>query len=191
MEPPKKPGEGMGTELNNSNSATIAGKGPVKMTVEETLAKILAEQEVMRGQLKEKDNQIATLIEAADKGRMAHAESKFKKPITPIVRVSFYNGKLVTGWKMHMDDVHRDSAGVWHEKQVVKVFLEDGKEELLAFLDFQRLVERRDAEIVDRKTKTEMDPDTGVSYHTETFRVKLVDDKDKRGEITIGGAFIN
>lgn len=131
---------------------------------------------------------IEILKGAADKGRVESFLNKRRKAPTPVVKVSFFDGKYIVAWKNALDEVYRDSDGVWHEKQIMEVTFEDGTTRLLPYIDFQRLIERRPAEIVKRNRNTEEDPETGVTYDTESFTVKVQAD----GKVmTLDGAFIN
>ncbi len=133
-------------------------------------------------------DQVKVLTEAADKGRIDHIQNKKKKKISPIVRVSFYNDKLVVAWRMALDEVYRDGEGVWHETQIVEITLDDESKEKLSYIDFHRLLKKKDAEIVERKAAEDPNTPDGVSAVIETFKVKIL---ETGKVVTLDGSFIN
>lgn len=178
-----KPEEGNGIQEIGNQAQNP--KSPVELALE-SIAKELAE---IKADNKKKDEKIAFLEEVADKGRVANIKSRFPTKITPIVKLSFLNGKLVTGWKMHVDDVHRDSDGIWHEKQVIKYWVEgDDQPKLMALLDFNRLIEKKEAEVVKRDRQEIPDEESGTISLEENFVVRII---DENREVSISGVFIN
>lgn len=71
-------------------------------------------------------DQIERLNAAADKSQLANYDLRHAKEIVRKVLVSFYDNKLVTGWKVKKDVVVRDAQGRWQEDQQIEVIMEDG-----------------------------------------------------------------
>jgi len=146
------------------------------LTVEE---KIEALQKIVENQ----NSTIAMLTEVADRGRVDNFNKNNKKAIETIVNVSTLNGLVVVAWRSILDEVYKDSLGVWHEKQVVEVTTEDEKTQTMDYVDFSRNIKKVPATVVMRgKTKISDEPE----IYSEEFRVSV-----EGKEYTLDGAFIN
>lgn len=149
----------------------------------------------------EKDN--VMLLNATDRGRLENERKKTKKQPTPIVKITTYNGKIVAGWRMFLDEVYKDSDGGWHEKQIYEVIYEDDSKDTVSLVDFFRKRVKISAEVIKRNilNQEEMDEEE-VKTRQENFKLRIIDEfKDARDrkafkdligkEITIGGEFVN
>jgi len=153
------------------------------LTVEEKIDALLAEMAELKASDKAKDEKISMLTQIADKGRVENFESKLKKDTGSIVKVSTLNGVVVTSWRSVLDEVYKDSNGIWHEKQVIETTTEDGKTQSMDLVDFFRNVKKVPAKVILRGKKlVSEDPE----IHTEEFKVSV-----EGKEYTLEGAFIN
>lgn len=163
--------------------------------VTKALEQILKRMETLEEQNKEKDEKIEMLLEVADNARKEnYGKKKGKKKITPIVKLSTIDTRIVVAWKTVMDEVYRDDAGVWHEKQVhdyvtVDALDENGEEKTFTF-NLVELIQKKkivkiDAEIVKREVvhKDEETGDEQVNFHLKVVETGRL--------ITVDGKFVN
>lgn len=138
--------------------------------------------------IKELTDRLEIVESASDRGRMEGILSRRRKAPTPVVLVSYFDDKPVMAWEMVLDEVYQDSGGTWNEKQVVEIHMQDGSAKKLSYIDFQRLLKKKQAEIVTRTPKEEEDVETGVVFRTETFTVKVLETSEV---LELSGSFIN
>jgi len=119
--------------------------------------------------------EVGILREVADKARLAAWDEKHKKEKAPIVKLSFYKGKVIIGWKTVIDEVWKDNNGIWREKQVIEIYFEDKTTEQLNYIDFVRLITKIDSVVKGR----EKDEENG----TETLKVAAKDGKEYKIDI--------
>ncbi len=158
-----------------TGSATSQASKPKVETImvnKKVLDQILAKQE-------SQDKEIEMLREVADKSRLYWWEEKNKKPTTKVVRLTVIEGKIVVGWKTIIDEVFQDTNGIFHEKQVIEIYFEDGTKKSLNYIDFTRLTNKIEVELIKRMKDEEQG--------TESVTVKTKEGK----EYTIGIEFIN
>lgn len=152
------------------------------LTVEQKLDRVLSRVDVL-----EKENKL--LKSVADNGRMENVLKKTRKQPTPIVDVTMFDDKVVIGWKSFIDDVYKDSDGVWHEKQIYQIFFEDETKKEIPLLDFFRKRSKVPAKVLKRIVLNEEEmADSDIKIREEDFKLLLLDE-DR--EITINGAFVN
>ena len=110
--------------------------------------------------------QINALIEKTDilyKAANKHKLQKLmqEKPGPSEYRISFYEGKLITSWKMTKDYVRVGRSGV-EEDQMVQITFSDGKTKSLPYRDFGLFL---DQEIVTAdSTKTDSDGNESIQF---------------------------
>jgi hypothetical protein len=93
------------------------------------------------------------LMFAADKSRIAKYNDSLGATITRVVRLRVYQGQLVVGWGRLLEDtMEKDGNGRWHEKQVIPVYTEDGKEWPMLYPDFAKMP-KIEAEIIEKSEK--------------------------------------
>lgn len=119
----------------------------------------------------EKDNEM--LKYASDKGRLAKYEIMNQKDIIRTAKISFLKdnkGKqqAVVAWRTVQDDVYLDAHGIYHEDQVIEVTLEDDSKNKLRYIDFARLVEKKEGEIIKKKQTKD----------GEVFKIQMKDGKE-------------
>lgn len=156
-----------------------------------TLEAILKRVNSLEEEGKAKDEKIKMLIEVADNARKENYNKKNgKKKITPIVKVSTIEGRVVVAWKTVIDEVFRDDGGVWHEKQVHDYITVDEKgEEKIYTFNLMEVVQKKKivkipGEVIERKI-VHKDEDTGEEQ--VNFKLRLEDGR----EITIDAKFVN
>ena len=102
--------------------------------------------------LEDNKKDIAMLLDAADKGRIAkyNAMHGGDKPLIRKVKVSRWgkNGEIITSWKMLINESYVDVKGI-HEKQIVEIKLESGESKQIDLVDFYRTCNKESvAEII-------------------------------------------
>ena len=107
--------------------------------------------------LEDNKKDIAMLLDAADKGRIAkyNAMHGGDKPLIRKVKVSRWgkNGEIITSWKMLINESYVDSKG-YHEKQIVEIKLENGESKQVDLVDFYRTVSKETSgEIIGSKNE--------------------------------------
>jgi hypothetical protein len=119
-----------------------------KVTVEkDVLEKLVSTVENIKKQNEEKDNQIKQLLSdnemlkfAADKGRVARYQAQHADFSKKEARASFYNGKLIVGWRMLEDTVQTfPNSNLVKAVQTVEVFFEDGLKEKMDYAEFSKI----------------------------------------------------
>lgn len=156
-------------------------KEKVVMITEKKLAEILKNVEAgfaeKIAELK-KDN--AILYEAADKTMLSKVLSRDKKSMGMTVMLSTLDGKVITGWRTVMDIVEKNANGVWQEKQVMEIKLEDDSVVEHPYNKFTDIIasNRINAKVLSRS----VDEDENVTY-------KLKADNGKEYEIS--ATFVN
>jgi len=121
VEPPKPKSEGGATvEVKRSVLETLLGK--VERMEKENLNKDKRFAEII------KDNEM--LKATADKARVQRYESQHADYTHKVARVSIFEGKIVTGWKMEYDNVGKNpNTKLWSEKQTVIISYRGADEE--------------------------------------------------------------
>lgn len=76
----------------------------------------------------------------ADKGQLAHFDSKNKGKMGKTVKLRALDGKVVLSWSdMVKNIVERNQlTGAWREEQVINLKFEDGTEQEMNLVDFTR-----------------------------------------------------
>ena len=156
-------------KLNNKDEAKNKDVISVKKSV---LDSILLKQE-------EQEKELKVLREVADKSRLHWFEEKTKGVKVRVVKLTTFKGLVILGWKTVIDEVFQDANGVWQEKQILEIHLEDGEKTSLNYIDFVRRTEKIPAEIISKETNEEQG--------TETLKVKTKAGK----EYKIGIQFVN
>jgi hypothetical protein len=157
------------------------GKEKVVMITEKKLAEILKNVEAgFASQIEElkKDNRI--LYEAADKTLLGKVLNKDKKSMGMSVMLSTLDGKVIVGWRTVVDIVEKNANGVWQEKQVMEIKLEDDKTVEHPYNKFTDIIaaNRINAKVLSRS----VDEDENVTY-----KVKA----DNGKEYSISATFVN
>lgn len=93
------------------------------------------------------------LIAVADLNRLDRYEQmeKNKNKIVHTARLRFFEGKPIVAWLLTKDEVFKDTNGVYHETQMVKLFFNDGTEKEMSYIDSERFVTKKEGEIISRK----------------------------------------
>lgn len=115
---------------------------------------------------------------SADLSRLGKYDDKNKKEVVRVVMLSTWDGQVVIGWKMLMNDVQKIN-GIWRESQLVQLMLEDGTSAEIPYLRSVQEVVRVDADILSR---------TQESDGHETLKVRR---KDDGKEYNIDSRFVN
>ena len=84
-------------------------------------------------------NTVAMLKESADVGRMARAESKRQGKVTPTGRVTVVGDRVVVAWRMKEDFVGKNPNGVWVERQIIGLTLDDGTKVDMPYTEFVKV----------------------------------------------------
>lgn len=155
-----------------------------ELTVEQKLELLMTEVDNLKTKDKEKDETISMLTQVADKARLENFDSKKKKDIGSIVKISTFGGKVVTAWRSVMDEVYKDATGVWHEKQVYEITTEDGETYTMDLVDFTRNVKKIEVRVLLRGKRLVSDE---PEIYEEEFKIVTPEGK----EYTLDGKFIN
>lgn len=179
--PPQEPTGDSPTEQEQPTK--IDDSKPITITKGELRSLISEVREGFEKELAENRRQIDILTEAADLKRLSNATAKREGPIVRTVRLTTHEGKIVVAWKMIMDTVEKNATtGVWTEKQVMRITLDDDTEVDLNYLQFA--AHRKDhfviADIIGKVTD-EMNGDI-------TYKLKR---QDNGKDISIASAFVN
>ncbi len=127
----------------------------------------------------EQEKELKVLREVADKSRLHWFEEKTKGVKIRTVKLTTFKGLVILGWRMVVDEVFQDANGVWQEKQILEIHLEDGTKASLNYIDFVRRTEKITAEIISKEINEEQG--------TETLKVRTKTGK----EYKIGTQFVN
>ena len=132
------------------------------------------------GEIDELKKNNAILFEAADKTLLGKVLNKNQKSKGMSVMLSRVNGKVVVGWRMIMDVVEKNSNGIWTEKQVIEVTLEDDSKVEMPYMAFTNAIsaDRLKANVISRS----VDEDENITY-----KVKAENGK----EYSIASPFVN
>ena len=150
----------------------------------EQLGKLLQEFEGMK-------QEISVLKEISNKDELAKYLSRHKGPMTRKCRVRtlrYENGdrKAILSWpSMVINDVFVGENGRSVAKQIVKLNMEDGSDEVVELMEYSRRYEYMDADVIKRsKDYTTID---GKEVEREIWHVKAENGK----EYDIDTRFIN
>ena len=66
------------------------------------------------------------------------------------------------------DEVYIDANGVYRENQIIEIFFDDKKSQKIRYIDFVRLVEKREGEIIEKRQTKE----------GEIFKIQMKDGKE-------------
>lgn len=182
MEEPKKPDETTNTDPVEPTVSKDKKKG--KPSVEEQLALVLEKLESLEAAGKLKDDKIAVLEAVADKGRMYAHESKNRKALVHVVKLTTIEDKIIVSWRSVVDEVYKDGRGEWHEKQIQEFTDEDGKKYTLDMFDLGRKIVKIEADVLARR-KVLDDFDTGIEKYEYDVQTR-----DGR-KFTLSETFIN
>ena len=130
---------------------------------------------------------ITMLSSIADRGRLETYQNKRRVVPAGIVTLSTLDGKIVTAWRTVIDEVWKDSDGVYHEEQQVALTTEDGEEHVMRLIDRIRQVKSIPATIVSRTRVNLSDDGSFGESLEEVFVVKLEDGR----QLEISNSFIN
>lgn len=119
----------------------------------------------------EKDNEMLKF--SADKGRVSRYEMMNQQDLIRTAKVSFLKDdkgilKAIVAWRTVQDDVFIDVNGIYREDQVIEVFFEDKKSSKIRYVDFARLVEKIEGEIIEKKQTKE----------GEIYKIQMKDGKE-------------
>lgn len=124
--------------------------------------------------------QVDRLTAAADLNRLAKydAERANEGQVTQTAAVTFLDGSAVLATRLVKDEVYVDSRGVYHEEQMLEVFVEgEAKPLSISYRDFEKRKRKTTGEITSRTKEKDF----------ETLKIVFKDGK----EITIDSKFIN
>lgn len=111
---------------------------------------------------------------SADKSRLQWYDAGKKPKELTRVRLNAYEDKeeqktwVILGWDLIFDESFIDGHGLWREKQIIKLHLENKKDVEINYLDFIRRMKKQDSEVTGR----EVDDETGYT----TLTVKRLSD---------------
>ena len=119
----------------------------------------------------EKDNNM--LLSVADKGRVSRYELINQEELIRTAKISFLKNekgesKAVVAWRTVQDEVYIDANGVYRENQIIEIFFDDKKSQKIRYIDFVRLVEKREGEIIEKRQTKE----------GEIFKIQMKDGKE-------------
>ena len=97
-------------------------------------------------QIEESNKTIDMLVKTADKRALSRYQSQQGGEINRTCKVSMIAGKVIVAWRMVIDEVGKDMAGVWRENQIVEITTEDGEKAQMRYMDFVK-VQKEDVEI--------------------------------------------
>ena len=169
------------TSGSDTAGAVIKKNDKVVMITEKKLAEILKSVEKgFADQIADLKKDNAILYEAADKTLLGKVLNKNRKSLGMSVMLSRVQGKVVVGWRMIMDVVEKNNNGVWTEKQVIEITLEDDSKVEMPYMQFTNAIaaDRINAKVLSRS----VDEDENI-----TFKVKANNGK----EYNIGASFVN
>lgn len=119
------------------------------------------------------------LKETADKSRVASFMAKHKDFTTKKCRVTTYEGRVVTGWKV-VKDIVAKRGNAWMEEQIVEITVDGLKDAIpMPLTDFGKLT-KVDAEILTDVTQKTLDGESRI------FTLKVGDQ-----EIGLNATFVN
>lgn len=173
------------TQAPPSGSDTVTLK---KSELREFLQEMKEESgKELRAEIDELKKTNAMLLEIADEKNLSNWMSKHRKDAGTFVRLSTFQGKVITEWKTILDEVVQDTnTGRWTEKQLMRVTFEDKTEsdhEYRRFTDLLRL-NQVTAKVLERTQVETTDP------NLKKFRFK-VRREDNGKEYEIMDAFVN
>lgn len=152
---------------------------------EETVTVNKAALEKLLADNKETGERLKALEAVADKSRVEwyrglNPNTKKESEVTLGTYPTAKGFKIIKGWtSLPLNEMYQDTNGAWHERQVMKLILEDNSELDINYIDFVRRKVSVKAKIASRVT----DEATGV----QTLKVVTVDGKT----IEIDSIFIN
>jgi len=130
--------------------------------------------------LKEQNQSLSDLLlQVADKKQLAIYYQKHQQKVPPTVKLRTIKGKVIIGWRTVKDEVYQDPATRrWVEEQIVEVMFEDGSSKQYPLLDYVRLYQHINAQVISTVT----DSDGRIA-----FKVKA----DNGKEYVISAEFVN
>jgi regulator of replication initiation timing len=167
------------TPVEEKVETPVAGVKGIKSVIEDNVVEKTAVEialEDIKAKLEEKDKQIEMLMSIADEGRKDRFASKTKGKITPRVKVTKLNGKVVVGSRTLIDEVYKDLSdkGNWVEKQIYCYTLEDGTTIDLPLPQFNRIYEKVEADVMKIAEVPEKESENGDKHYRYT--VKMLED---------------
>ena len=121
---------------------------------EEQVLSLLKTVEDLKKKDVERDEEIKRLTYAADRNRLEkyQAQQSNKESLVPRCKVSLWEDKIIVASRMLPQEVYFDNAGVYHEKQLVEMYLQGETDPVVvAYKDQFRRVEKKDAQITGKK----------------------------------------
>jgi len=110
-----------------------------------------------------KKDELAAIMErvkrlefAADKAHLAHFDEKNKGQHGKSIRLRMINGKVVLSWDNMIENlVEKNPAGVWSEKQTIKIYYEDKTSEEMDLVIFNRRFTHIKADVISETTMSD------------------------------------
>lgn len=109
---------------------------------------------------------VAMLKDTADAGRVARYESKHKGKTLHTGRINVLGEKIVVAFRMSEDFVGKLPNGVWAEKQIMELTLDDDTKVTMPYVEFAK-ISKKPATILGRSVDSETE--------VETLKLKLED----------------
>lgn len=165
---------------DDNKTPTVDKAEPKKVEVSETVLKdILAKMEGYQTEITAlKDAQKEWEQTASQDQIMKIEKMRAAGKLVKSIRVSFYDNKMVVGWKSTADDVYIDNTGKEVAVQKTMLSFSDGKDVEVAQLDFARRKLSREFEVI----KEGRDRDGNMIY-------TIITDGGK--EVEVDGRYIN
>lgn len=136
-----------------------------------------------KSELDELMERITRVESAADKSRVANYDDKNKKEVSKTVKLRVMDGKVVISWDtMTTNLVEKTPAGVWFEDQKINIHYEDGSEEEMSLVVFNRRFTYLKADVISKTIEN-----SGTETETTIYKVKATNGK----EYSIDKKFIN
>jgi hypothetical protein len=140
--------------------ANIASPKKKTVEIEESVLQAILDRQ------KEQEEKINMLTSVADKGRLAKWDNDHRGTLIHTANLAIWKGQIILGWQKVKDEVGF-IHGVLREEQVIRLFLENGKEapkeEDVEYLTFYRNVGRIKGEIINESR--------GVLGDTKTLKL--------------------
>jgi len=119
------------------------------------LSKLIETVENIQSELKDKDEKIKHLEQAADKGRLDRVRQQEGKPLISIVNINMWEDEPIVGWKMTKDDVgYRNGVLVANQELSIFTLNDEDKPQLKAekvdLLYFNQTQRKAKAEILSK-----------------------------------------
>ena len=154
----------------NLNTADTGKKDDMVEVKREDLNKLIE-------RLEKQQEQVNLLYKAADKGLMSKALSSSGKQLIPTVKIHRWGdtGKYVVGWGPMIKNIAETVMGRPIEDQVRKMFLDDGEEVVVPYLEsIRRSVVVDVAEIIGKNEKLNSSGERVVEFKVQFPNGKIL-----------------